>query len=125
MSRYWPGKLGASLFSSSGTEGALESRDMSAQSSKKSTTGKKRAAPRLSRERRRALQVLANSKHLGVTEAIMMAYGFTTAMLAAMRCDGYVTVVIDIVRTGDRTTNVRRLQITDVGRKVLGDGPQH
>ena len=55
----------------------------------------------------------------------MMAYGFSTAMLAAMACDGYVTVVVDIVRAGDRTTKVRRLQITDTGRKVIGDGPQH
>jgi hypothetical protein len=98
---------------------------MSAQSSKKSATRRKPAAPRLSRERRRALQVLANSGHLGVTEAIMMAYGFTTAMLAAMACDGYVTMGIDIVRASDRTTNVRRLQITDTGRKAIGDRPQH
>jgi hypothetical protein len=55
----------------------------------------------------------------------MMAYGFTTAMLAAMACDGYVTMGIDIVRASDRTTNVRRLQITDTGRKAIGDRPQH
>jgi hypothetical protein len=59
-----------------------------------------------------------------VTEAIMMAHGFTTAMLAAMTCDDYVTVVIDTIRAGDCTTNVRRLQITDVGRKATGVGPQ-
>jgi hypothetical protein len=98
---------------------------MPAQSSKKSTTRRKPAAPRLSRERRRALQVLAGSGDLGVAESIMMAYGFSTAMLAAMACDGYVTVVVDIVRAGDRTTKVRRLQITDTGRKAIGDGPQH
>jgi hypothetical protein len=98
---------------------------MPAQSSKKSTIRRKSAAPRLSRERRRALQVLANSENLGVTQAIMMAYGFSTAMLAAMACDGYFTVVDDIVRSGDRTTKVRRLQITDTGRKAIGEGPQH
>ena len=70
------------------------------------------------------LQILANSGHLGVTEAMMMAYGFSTAMLAGMACDRYVRVVTDIVRAGDRTTNVRRLQITDTGRKAIGDGAQ-
>jgi hypothetical protein len=56
---------------------------------------------------------------------MMMAYGFSTAMLAAMACDGCVTVATDTVRAGDRTTNMRRLQITDRGRKAIGDGPQH
>jgi hypothetical protein len=124
MPRYRLAKPGASLFRARGPRGPW-SRDMSAQSPKKGTTRRKPAVLRLSRERRRALHVLVNSGHLGVTEAIMMAYGFSTPMLAAMACDGYVTVVIDIVRAGDRTTNVRRLQITDAGRKALGDGPQH
>jgi hypothetical protein len=56
---------------------------------------------------------------------MMMAYGFSTAMLAGMACDGYVAVGIDIVCAGDRTTNVRRLQITDAGRNAIGNGPQH
>jgi hypothetical protein len=30
-----------------------------------------------------------------------MAYGFSTAMLAGMTCDGLVTVVVDTVRVGD------------------------
>jgi hypothetical protein len=95
------------------------------QSSKKSPTGRKPAAPRLSRERRRALQILASSGHHGVTEAIMMAYGFSTAMLGAMERDGYVTVVVDTVRASDRTIKARLLRITDTGRNAIGDAPHH
>ena len=50
-----------------------------------------------------------------------MAYGFSTAMLAGMACDGFVTVVIDTVCAGDRTIRVRRLRITEVGRKAIED----
>ncbi len=93
---------------------------MPAQSSN-GTAGRKSAAPRLSRERRHVLKILADSGHLGVTEAIMMAYGFSTAMLVGMACDGFVTVVVDTVRAGDRTIKVRRLRITDAGRKAIED----
>jgi hypothetical protein len=54
-----------------------------------------------------------------VTEATMMAYGLSTAMLAGMACDGFVTVVVDTVRVGDRTIKVRRLQITETGLKAI------
>jgi hypothetical protein len=67
------------------------------------------------------LKILAGSGHLGVTEAIMMAYGFSTAMLVGMACDGFVTVVVDTVRVGDRTIKVRRFRITDAGRKAIED----
>ena len=51
----------------------------------------------------------------------MMAYGFSTAMLVGMACDGFVTVVVDTVRAGDRTIKVRRLRVTDAGRKAIED----
>jgi hypothetical protein len=54
-----------------------------------------------------------------VTEATMMAYGLSTAMLAGMACDGFIAVVVDTVCAGDRTIKVRRLRITDIGRKVI------
>jgi hypothetical protein len=84
------------------------------------TAGKKPAAPpRLSRERRHVLRILANARHVGVTEAVMMAYGFSTAMLAGMACDGFITAAVETVCAGDRTTKVRRLRITDAGRKAI------
>src|SRR5258707_15400150 len=62
--------------------------------------------------RRHVLKILAGSGHLGITEAIMMAYGFSTATLVGMACDGFVTVVVDTVRVGDRTIKVRRARVT-------------
>jgi hypothetical protein len=38
-----------------------------------------------------------------------------------MACDGFVTVVVDTVRAGDRTIKVRRLRMTDAGRKTIED----
>ena len=49
----------------------------------------------------------------------MMAHGFSTATLAGMTSDGFIAVAIDTVRAGDRTITVRRLRITDAGRKAL------
>jgi hypothetical protein len=48
-----------------------------------------------------------------------MAYGCSSAMLAGMVCDGFVTLMVDTARIGDRT--VRRLRITDAGRKAIED----
>src|SRR5260370_41115422 len=96
---------------------------MPAQSSN-GTAGRKSAAPRFSGERRHVLKILADSGHLGVTEAIMMAYGFSTAMLVGMACDGFVTVVVDTVRAGDRTIKVRRPRVTDAGRKAIEEWPE-
>jgi len=57
-----------------------------------------------------------------LTEAIMMAHGFSTAMLVGMACDGFVTVVVDTVRAGDRTIKVRRLgSRTQAGRQSKTD----
>jgi hypothetical protein len=113
-------RASANIVQSSGTKGGLGHKYMPAQSSN-GTAGRKSAAPRLSRERRHLLKILAGSGHIGVTEAIMMAYGFSTAMLAGMACDGFVAVVVDMVRAGDRTIKVRRLRITDAGRKAIED----
>jgi hypothetical protein len=85
----------------------------------KGTTGRKSAPPRLSRERRHVLQILVSSEARGVTEAIMMAHGISTATLAGMASDGFIAVAIDTVPAGDRLIRVRRLRITDVGRKAL------
>jgi hypothetical protein len=87
--------------------------------SSKGTRGSKPAVPRLSRERRHVLEILARSGHLGVTDTILMPYGFSTAMLAGMVCDGFVTLAVEAVCTGGRTIKVRRFRITDVGRSAV------
>jgi hypothetical protein len=53
-----------------------------------------------------------------------MAYGFSTAILAGIVCDGFVAMVVEAVRAGDRTINVRRFRITDAGRKALAANTQ-
>jgi hypothetical protein len=87
--------------------------------SSKGTRGRKPAAPRLSRERRHVLQILARSGHLGVTEAILMPYGFSPAMLAGMVFDGFVSLAVETICGGGRTIRVRRFRITDVGRQAV------
>jgi hypothetical protein len=49
----------------------------------------------------------------------MMAHGFSTATLAGMASGGFIAVAIDTVPAGDRLIRVRRLRITDVGRKAF------
>jgi hypothetical protein len=41
-----------------------------------------------------------------------MAYGCSSAMLAGMVCDGFITLMVD---------TARRLRITDAGRKAIED----
>jgi DNA-binding PadR family transcriptional regulator len=67
------------------------------------------------------LQVLASSEHLGLTEAVMMAYGSSASMLAGMLSDGFVTATVEKGRIGNHTVKVRRYRITDAGRKAIED----
>jgi hypothetical protein len=70
---------------------------------------------------RRALQLLADVGQSGATEAIMLAHGFPAATLAGMMKDGFITEAIDTVRAGARMIDVRRLHITQAGRRALAD----
>src|SRR5262245_53036609 len=87
--------------------------------SSKGPCDRKSSAPRLSRERRHVLQILAGSEQLGLTEAIIMAHIVSTAMLAGMLCDGLVAVAIETACADDRTIKVRRFRITEAGRKLV------
>jgi hypothetical protein len=79
---------------------------------------------RLSREERRALEMLATSGPPGATEAILMAHGFPVALLAGMARDGLVAETIGTMRAGARLLQVRRLSITDAGRRALNEAPR-
>jgi hypothetical protein len=72
----------------------------------------------MSRDQRRALRLLAGSP-LGVTEAIMLAHGFTTEMLTVLVRDGLATATPQTVHAGKRPVEVVRVRITDAGRQVL------
>jgi hypothetical protein len=70
--------------------------------------------PGLGPDRRRALQVLAGSPD-GTTEAVMLAHGFTVALLAELVRDGLTTAHEDRIRAGGRMMQVTRV----AGRQVL------
>jgi len=86
------------------------------------TPGKKspaRPTRRLKAEQRRALQMLAGSGPSGATEAIMLAHGFSDELLDGITRVGLVVVTTGTVRAGERILSVRRLRITEAGRKAI------
>jgi hypothetical protein len=72
----------------------------------------------VSRDQRRALRLLAGSP-LGVTEAMMLAHGFTVEMLTVLVRDGLATATPETVHVGKRPIEVVRVRITDAGRLAL------
>jgi hypothetical protein len=72
----------------------------------------------VSRDQRRALRMLAGCP-LGVTEAIMLAHGFTIEMLTVLVRDGLATATPETVHAGKRPIEVVRVRITDNGRLAL------
>jgi hypothetical protein len=72
----------------------------------------------ISRDQRRALQMLAGSP-LGATEAMMLAHGFTNAMLDALVRDGLATAERRAMRAGRQPIQVTWFAITDAGRQAL------
>jgi hypothetical protein len=69
------------------------------------------------RDQHRALRLLASP--LGVTEAIMLAHGFTVDMLGGLVLDGLITTAPETVRAGGRPVQVVRMMITAVGRRAI------
>jgi hypothetical protein len=68
-------------------------------------------------DRRRALELLADSRD-GVTEANLLAHGFTIDMLADLIRAGLGTATIERMVVG-RPMEVVRVRITDAGRQAL------
>jgi hypothetical protein len=66
----------------------------------------------ISRDQRRALRLLADAPN-GATEAIMLAHGFTNAMLDALVRDGLATAERRAMKAGRRRIEVTWLTITD------------
>ena len=56
---------------------------------------------------------------LGVTEAIMLAHGFTNAMLDGLVREGLATAERRAMKAGRRRIEVTWLTITDAGRQAL------
>jgi hypothetical protein len=74
--------------------------------------------PTPSRQRRRALKLLAGSTD-GCTEAILLAHGFTVDMLAGLIRAGLATAQVERMMAGGRTMEVTRIRITDAGRRAI------
>ena len=70
-------------------------------------------------DRRRALELLASSRD-GVTEAMMLAHGFTVEQMIVHA--GLASATAERVVAGGRAMEVARVRITEAGRKALA-GP--
>jgi hypothetical protein len=73
---------------------------------------------RLNAEHRRALRLLADAPH-GCAISIMLAHGFSNAMLDKLVRDGVATLQPGTVRCGTRRITVVWMTITDIGRGAL------
>jgi hypothetical protein len=73
---------------------------------------------RLTRDRRRALEVLADSP-AGVTEATMLAHGFTVELLTELVVAGLASATPERVQIDRRSIRVTRVKITAAGRQAL------
>jgi hypothetical protein len=69
-------------------------------------------------DRRRALELLASCRD-GCAEAIMLAHGFTVAQIVELVRDGLATATAERVVAGNRTIEIARVRITEVGRRAL------
>jgi hypothetical protein len=75
--------------------------------------------PRLTAEQHRALEILADAGINGVTEATMLAHGFTRAALAVLMRKGVVRARRQTVAAGRKAIEVYRVRITTAGRRAL------
>ena len=76
------------------------------------------SVPDHSAEWRRALKMLADLPE-GSTEALMLAHGFTTAVIAGLVDTGLATSIIEPILAGGRSVEVTRITITYRGRVAL------
>jgi hypothetical protein len=70
--------------------------------------------------RRRALELLAASRD-GVTEAIMLAHGFTVPLMVELVRAGLVSVGAERMVAGGKTIEIATVRITEAGRGALAE----
>jgi len=73
--------------------------------------------------RRRALELLAGSAD-GMTEAMLVAHGFTVEQMVELIRTGLATATTGRVMAGARPLKVARLRITEAGRRALENAGQ-
>jgi hypothetical protein len=76
--------------------------------------------PTLSADRRRALELLADSVD-GYTEAVVLAHGITSRLIAGLVRAGLVTTETAHKLAGGRAIYMTRIKITDAGRRALAE----
>jgi hypothetical protein len=69
-------------------------------------------------DRRHALELLASSRE-GVSEAVMIAHGFTVEMMVELVRSGLASATPERVVAGKRAMQITRVRITDAGRRAL------
>jgi hypothetical protein len=75
----------------------------------------------LTADQRRALAFLARSTD-GCPEALMLAHGFPSPLLAHLIGVGFVAAESREMHAGKRVLTVRRLRITEAGRRAIAGG---
>jgi hypothetical protein len=83
-------------------------------------TTPRRRAHRAKPDRRRVLELLAASRD-GVTEAMMIAHGFSVAQMVDLVRTGLASAISERVVAGKRELEVARVRITAAGRKALAE----
>jgi hypothetical protein len=76
--------------------------------------------PRLTREQRRSLELLARDPHGATDGRLVIADGFETKMLAGLVHEGLATAIVGVsVEASGKTVEVVRITITDAGRQAI------
>jgi hypothetical protein len=72
-----------------------------------------------SADERRALDMLANAGHDGVTQSLLTLYGVHPSMVAELVGRGLATMTQEKVRAGNGLIEVVTIRITEAGRDAL------
>jgi hypothetical protein len=76
---------------------------------------------RLTREERRALEVLASEPYGATDGLLVLVHGLQIKMLAGLVREGLATAIVgEGVEADGKTAEVVRIVITDAGRRAIG-----
>jgi hypothetical protein len=76
---------------------------------------------RLSAEQRRALKLLASSRHGANEELLVRGHGFSRGVLASVVRRGLAVAEREVAMAGAKAVEVVRLRITAAGRRAIED----
>jgi len=73
----------------------------------------------LNAEQRRALELLASSRHGANEELLVLGHGFSCRMLAGLVRRKLAAAEREVVKAGGKTIEVVRVRMTEAGRRPL------